>query len=116
MAGYIASIGGYHDTHPFMEVPVVSSTPEKIVDFDENTAKPIDSLQQLTEKGREYLDSTIAAAREHPLAAAAIGAGVVATVAATAYGATKLARRSSTEVEEVSVIDPEVIPQALPIE
>jgi len=96
---------------------VVTSTPDKIVDFDENTpAQPGDTFQQLSEKGREYLDSTIAAAREHPIAAAAIGAGVVATVAVTAFGAAKLARRSSENPEEVSVIDPDVIPQALPIE
>lgn len=47
------------------------------------------------EKGREYLDSAVSAARENPWTAAAVGAGVVAAAAATAYGATKLGQRDS---------------------
>lgn len=44
-------------------------------------------------KGKEYLDSAVSAAKENPWTAAAVGAGVVAAAAATAYGATKLATR-----------------------
>jgi len=47
------------------------------------------------EKGREYLDSAVNAARENPWTAAAVGAGVVATAAATAYGVTKLSQRGN---------------------
>lgn len=48
------------------------------------------------EKGREYLDSAVNAAKDNPWTAAAVGAGVVAAAAATAYGATKLTQRSSS--------------------
>jgi len=47
-------------------------------------------------RGREYLDSAVNAARENPWTAAAVGAGVVAAAAATAYGATKLNQRSAS--------------------
>ncbi len=48
------------------------------------------------EKGREYLDTAVNAAKDNPWTAAAVGAGVVAAAAATAYGATKLTQRSSS--------------------
>jgi hypothetical protein len=47
------------------------------------------------EKGKEYLDTAVSAAKENPWTAAAVGAGVVAAAAATAYGATKLTQRSN---------------------
>ncbi len=47
------------------------------------------------EKGKEYLDTAVNAAKENPWTAAAVGAGVVAAAAATAYGATKLSQRSN---------------------
>jgi hypothetical protein len=46
----------------------------------------------LVGRGKEYLDGAVDAAKNKPWTAAAIGAGVVAATAATAYGATKLAQ------------------------
>lgn len=95
---------------------MVTTTPEKIVSFDAGVPQESSAFEQLRGKSRTYFDNTVTAAQEHPWAAAAIGAGVVATVAATAYGATKFARRSHTAEEEGSMIDPEAVPEALPIE
>ncbi|WP_147417658.1 hypothetical protein [Sphingomonas cavernae] len=95
---------------------MVISTPEHVVSFEQD-AQSRPTLEQAREKGRAYLDNAIHAAQEHPWAAAAIGAGVVATVAATAYGATRLAaRRGNGEVESDAMIDPDVLPEALPLE
>jgi hypothetical protein len=49
-------------------------------------------LDSLIEKGKEYLDTAVDAAKNNPWTTAAIGAGVVAATAATAFGATKLAQ------------------------
>lgn len=95
---------------------MVISTPEHLVSF-EGEAQQRPTLEQAREKGRAYLDSAIHAAQEHPWAAAAIGAGVVATVAATAYGATRLARRqngSTEESAEETMIDTDILPEAHP--
>jgi hypothetical protein len=53
-------------------------------------------LDAALEKGKEYLDSAVTAAKDNPWTAAAVGAGVVAAAAATAYGATKLATRPNS--------------------
>ncbi|WOK37017.1 hypothetical protein [Sphingomonas sp. C3-2] len=74
---------------------MVTSTPGHIVHFDTHASPAPTSMEQMRDKGRSYFDSTVTAAQEHPWAAAAIGAGVVATLAATAYGATRLARHYS---------------------
>lgn len=52
-------------------------------------------LDSLIEKGKEYLDTAVDAAKNNPWTTAAIGAGVVAATAATAFGATKLAQHLS---------------------
>jgi len=88
---------------------MVTSTPDKIVDLNETGSN---RAQQIFDAGKGYLDSAVSAAQEHPWKAAAIGAGVVATVAATAYGATKLAQRSNGASEDDSVIDPDVPPES----
>lgn len=93
---------------------MVTSTPEHLVSF-EGDGKSRPTVDQVREKGRAYLDSAIQAAQEHPWTAAAVGAGIVATVAATAYGATKLAQRSH-EDEADATIDPEALPEAIPLE
>lgn len=81
---------------------MVTTTPEKIVSFEADSSANQDvksAIDQMREKGKSYLESTVAAAQEHPWAAAAIGAGVVATVAATAYGASRLAKRTQDEMD-----------------
>jgi len=81
---------------------MVSSTPNKIVDFEDGEPDAATTAELLREKsrdylekGREYVDATVAAAQDNPWKAAAIGAGVVAATAAAAYGATVLAKRSA---------------------
>lgn len=81
---------------------MVTTTPEKIVSFEADSSSTRDiknTVDQMREKGRSYIENTVAAAQEHPWAAAAIGAGVVATVAATAYGAARRAKRSHDEMQ-----------------
>lgn len=95
---------------------MVISTPEHVVSFEEGI-QPRPTLEQAREKGRAYLDNALHAAQEHPWAAAAIGAGVVATVAATAYGATRMAaRRNHGESNGDAMIEAEILPEALPLE
>lgn len=94
---------------------MVMATPDKIVSFDADPQSAHSAFQQFREKGREYLDQTVTAAQEHPWAAAAIGAGVVATVAATAYGATVLSRRNH-DAEDAATIDEQALPPAIPLE
>lgn len=95
---------------------MVISTPEHVVSFEGDAQSQRPTIEQAREKGRAYLDSAVHAAQEHPWAAAAIGAGVVATVAATAYGATKLAQRRNHGAEEEAMIDEDALPEALPVE
>jgi len=100
---------------------MVSSTPNKIVDFDAGAPDAASTADQLREKSREYLDkgrdyvdATVAAAQDNPWKAAAIGAGVVAATAAAAYGATLLAKRGGSNLDDAeagSEIDPESLPK-----
>ncbi|MBB5687197.1 hypothetical protein [Sphingobium boeckii] len=97
---------------------MVMTTPNKIIDFPENAAG--DSvIGSWRSKGREYLDATFTAAQENPWRTAAIGAGVVATVAATAYGASVIAHRIGAQDDADSPddlatsIDPQSLPEAV---
>lgn len=86
------------------------------------TVSPDPAAQQKTilETGKEYLDTAVQAAKAHPAAAAGIAVGVAAAAAGAAYGATKLRERGAiggqlSSEEEASIIDPQRVPQALPI-
>lgn len=68
----------------------------------DNAAAGHSQFDAALEKGREYLDSAVKAARENPWTAAAVGAGVVAAAAATAYGATKLSQRGNGDAPAAS--------------
>jgi len=97
---------------------MVTSTPNKIVDFEANdatdsTAQSLrDKGRDVLEKGKDYVDATVAAAQDNPWKAAAIGAGVVAAVAATAYGASKLVQSAGKDEAEPA-IDPDAVPEAI---
>lgn len=100
---------------------MVTTTPNKIIHFPESASDGsfIDSLRS---KGREYLDATFTSAQENPWRIAAIGAGVVATVAATAYGASLIAHRigaqetADIDEEPAARIDPRSLPQAVQLD
>ena len=86
---------------------MVASTPNKIVDFEDSEPEAATTAELLREKsrdyldkGRDYVDATVAAAQEKPWKAAVIGAGVVAATAAAAYGATVLAKRGAAEEKD----------------
>lgn len=86
------------------------------------TASPDPAAQQKTilETGKEYLDVAVKAAKDHPAAAAGIAVGVAAAAAGAAYGATKLRERGAiggelSSEEEANIIDPQRVPEALPI-
>lgn len=70
--------------------------------------------------GREYFDVAVQAAKDHPAAAAGIAVGVAAAAAGAAYGATKFRERGAIGGEAssddvASIIDPQRVPEALPI-
>ena len=98
---------------------MVTTTPNKIIDFPESASggSLIDSVRS---KSREYLDASVTYAQENPWRTAAIGAGVLAAAAATAYGITLIAHRINAEESEDSeeelatAIDPDSLPQAVP--
>lgn len=87
------------------------------------TVSPDPAAQQKTilETGKEYLDVAVKAVREHPAAATGIAVGVAAAAAGAAYGASKLRERGAIgdeqlpAEEEASIIDPQRVPEALPI-
>lgn len=86
------------------------------------TVSPDPAAQQKTilETGKDYLDAAVKTAKAHPAATAGIAVGVAAAAAGAAYGASKLRERSAigdseTAADETGIIDPQRVPEALPI-
>lgn len=94
---------------------MVTTTPSKIVDFVGDAQQRESTLHTFEERSRAYFDAAVGAAREHPLAAAAVGVGVVAAAAAGAYGVARLAGRnaSGTHMEDAEDSEQIVEPQAV---
>ena len=72
----------------------------------------------ILETGKDYLDTAVKAAKDHPAAAAGIAAGVVAAAAGAAYGAAKLRDHSVIAEDDANadIIDPQRVPEALPLD